>query len=113
MKNKQTKEYTREYLIDICEKAIVPVNKWGDRDTPRSMANVGITYVYLKAGCEFRILTKEIGRREPITDDSTICLEIKSPTFRSIEYGNREGEWDHYYLPTNKRLQEAKGNDWY
>ena len=29
-------QYSREQLIEICEQSIVPVKKWGNRDTPNA-----------------------------------------------------------------------------
>lgn len=34
-------DYTREELISICERAIVPQSKWWDRDSEQAQAGVG------------------------------------------------------------------------
>lgn len=104
-------DYSREELISLCERAIVPVEKWSDRDSDSAHQNIGQAWAYLKAGCEFRISTEE----RLTTDEETIWLYFKVPTFQYFEYGD-EGEGypeEHCYIPTEKRLQERAGEDWY
>ena len=50
--------YTREDLIAICELAVVPHDRWSDRDTPGAQEGVGKAWAFLKAGCAFRVLTE-------------------------------------------------------
>ena len=109
---KPSHEYTREELIDICERAIVPVEKWGNRDSPGAHEKLGLCLVMLKAGCRFHV-TYHGDKNDPcITNDSTIWLYVFWPSFGTIEYGGAESE-EHFYLPTPQRLEQRKGRDWY
>jgi hypothetical protein len=100
--------YTREELIAICEKAIVPEKHWLDRDSYSSQKQVGECWALLKAGCKFKILTEG----NLITDDQTIWVETEADGFEAFEYGGTEyRERETHYLPTEKRLKR-KG-DWY
>lgn len=114
------KEYTREELIAICEKAIVPQSEWSDRDSFDSIKGVGIAYALLKAGCKFQVLYEE----PLITDESTIWIKFWVKNFSWFEMANEEDCPDGYcsdsdgseltiYLPTEKRLEQTKGKDWY
>ena len=103
-------KYTREELIAICEDAIVPVDKWGNRDSPASHEKLGQCLVFLKAGCEFSVTYGEPGNC--VTDDRTIWLYVFYPSFGTFDHGG-PGEELHVYLPTRKRLDDRKGRDWY
>lgn len=98
-------DYTREELIDICEKSIVPEFHWSNRDSHEAHLNIGSCWALLKAGCDFRVLTSGILS----TDDRTIWLEIDAKGFTCFEGGAKQSEL--YYLPTIERL--SKGGDWY
>jgi hypothetical protein len=107
---------TREELISICEAAIVPYEKWHNRDSPHSQERVGVCWALLRAGCEFRILTHPAHQGDGcVTDADTIWLEITHATFMSIECGRDEEPWEDetFYLPTRKRLADRAGRDWY
>ncbi len=105
-------DYTREELIQICEQAIVPEEKWGNRDSPDSMDQLGRCAVFLKCGCEFWIHppAKESGCH---MDERTIWLSIDHKTFNTFEYGGGYTESESYWLPTPQRLADAEGDDWY
>jgi hypothetical protein len=109
-------EYSREKLIEICEKSIVPLALWGDRDTPSAQERIGLCWALLKAGCHFSILVKPENKGDRcVTDERTIWLRIRWPSFLDIECGE-EGDCSNeevFYLPTEKRLKENKGDDWY
>lgn len=105
--------YTREELISICEAAIVPVEKWSNRDTPLAQEKVGIAWLLLKAGCRFEVTTEASGGGPHcVTDDYTIWLYISAPTFGTFESGSAD-EDRRFYLPTRKQLAERQGRDWY
>jgi len=104
------KKYTREDLLKICEQAFVSEDKWGDRDSYYSQCKLGECYALLKDGCKFSI----IYGGDLNTDENTIWLLIEAKGFSYFEdeeYGSKEQET--FYLPTQKRLDEANGNDWY
>lgn len=104
-------KYTRENLIGICEKAIVQESKWGDRDSHHSHIGVGTVWALLKAGCAFEI--KDNPEGICCTDDKTIWIEIFARDFSAFENGEERGCGEQYYLPTEARLKEAEGGDWY
>lgn len=111
--------YTREELIELCEAAVVPMDKWHDRDSASAQRNIGEAWVLLKAGCPFTV-DKTMTR-----DADTIWVEIRCQGFNHFEYGDNTGpyaseygEGDNYdettrYIPTRKRLDARKGEDWY
>jgi hypothetical protein len=103
--------YSRQDLIKICEKAIVDVSKWDDRDTPITQQQVGIVWALLKANCIFEIEKVDAG---------TIWLYIYAPSFRHYDCGedfdiNNKDQLDkeYFYLPTLERLKANKNQDWY
>lgn len=121
MKNNETKKYTREELINICELAIVNEEDWEDRDTESSQENVGICWALLKCGCDFEVrYNKKYNTDRCVTDEETIWLDVYSKGFGYFEYsdGNEEDDRKYkkeilIYLPTMKRLAKTKGKDWY
>ena len=105
--------YTRADLIEICERAIVPHDKWTDRDTPRSQTRVGEAWALLKAGCDFDVTYKPRYERDGcVTDDQTIWLEITHDDFGTFDWGGPQ-EVETFYLPTPKRIDAHEGRDWY
>lgn len=103
-------ELTREYLIDLCERAIVSVVQWSNRDTPRSQEKVGLAWALLKAGAEWQEADS------PKSDAYTIWIEIRYPSFNSFEYDPTDPQYfdrELIYLPTEARLAQNKGRDWY
>ena len=106
--------YTREELIEICEKAIVQEKDWQDRDTESSQCKVGECWALLKAGCDFEVIYED---DTCATDETTIWLYVYSEGFRYFEYASADDndykETHHYYLPTKKRLEQVNGKDWY
>lgn len=114
-------DYTREELIAICDKAFVPQDKWGNRDSLSAQMGIYRAYGLLKAGCWFEVLSEG----DLKTDERTIWLRLKAHNFRWFEYAceddtPREGYGDDeygmdllYYLPTPERLDFVNGNDWY
>lgn len=104
-------DYTREDLIAICEKAIVPEAQWRNRDTPRSQERVGTAWALLKAGCDWRI-AEDMYDKRPAEREHTIWIQIEYPGFGTFDWEGPE-EDELFYLPTEKRLAERVGGDWY
>ena len=108
------KEYTREDLIKICEQAFVPEDKWHDRDSENAQCKLGECYSLLKAGCDFEVIYED---EVCGTDEYTIWLYIYSKGFMWFEDWGEDRDSSKekhlYYLPTQKRLDEANGGDWY
>jgi len=102
--------YSREELVKICEQAIVPENKWCNRDSASAQANIGKCWAYLKAGCDFRVMCEE-SDNYCISDERTIWVEIIHDGFECFEVGKKSR--DVFYLPTPERIAEHVGNDWY
>lgn len=108
------KKYTREDLLKICEQAFVSENKWHDRDSSDAQEQLGKCYIFLKDGCEYEI-------REEDCSEYTIVLDIYTKGFCWFEScdvlkdrtRNHKEKHDYFYLPTQKRLDEVVGGDWY
>ena len=128
-------KFTRKDLIQICINAVVPCDRWHDRDSYSAQVGVQSIYKGLTGGVPFTYTL----------EDETIWITFKKPTkeqkdkfeYLSIddrddyfewyknEYGDDTPEmfegygidWDSNYLrgylPTPKRLEEADGDDWY
>lgn len=100
--------YTRESLIDICERAIVAEKDWLNRDSSSATRQLGELWALLKSDCKFKVVTSGSWK----TDDDTIVVEVQFSGFMSFEIGEGH-ETETFYLPTEKRLKEANGKDWY
>jgi hypothetical protein len=103
-------DYTREELIAICADAVVPHDRWCNRDSASAQYKVGLGWVLLSAGCDFQILQNPGGCN---TDAETIWLEIYYRGFNDFEDGEGPTYDETVYLPTRKRLQDNVGGDWY
>jgi len=105
-------DYTREELIEICERAIVAEENWHNRDSASSQTKVGQCWALLKAGCKFKIEKEE---NNISTNWSTIWLHIYFDGFAVFEGTLPKGQKceELYYLPTPGRLDSAQGGDWY
>lgn len=129
------KQYSREELIAICQDAVVPCEKWRNRDSRCSQVQISDIHALLCVGAEF-----EIGGD---TDDYTIWICFKNLTdeqkAKRLEYRlaidsredyfkkcdpNYESEMFEsdgidvnclyeVYMPTRERLEQVKGEDWY
>jgi len=107
-------DYTREELIAICERAVVPMHKWRDRDSPHSQEKLGLCWVMLKAGAEFHVHpAAPLKPAGCYTDDHTIWLTLSWHDFSDFEYGTRLSAGETFYLPTPARLDKTTGEDWY
>ena len=96
-------EYSRQKLIALIDAAVIPHQRWSNRDTPEALSQAATARAYLLAGCDFRLSQNP----ELPTTDKTIWLEIKHYEFAD------EPDWHTYYLPTPARLEAAAGSDWY
>ncbi|MDJ0702802.1 MAG: hypothetical protein QNJ46_05930 [Leptolyngbyaceae cyanobacterium MO_188.B28] len=110
-------DYTRELLIRICEQAIVPMNKWKNRDSWSAQRGVGKAWVLLNAGVDFEVCVTEDGEGCS-TNEKTIWLEFDGiKGFSAFENGWSEEEdfteTETIYLPTPESLERANGGDWY
>lgn len=101
-------DYTREELIKLCQRAIVPQDDWANRDSAGAQRKAGEAWTLLRAGCVFRVLTEG---KYCVTDDETIWIEIDFQGFDYFEGGVTGTET--FYLPTPARLRKVKRGDWY
>jgi hypothetical protein len=107
--------YSREELIAICERAVVPIEQWGNRDSPSAHEKLGLCWVMLKSGANFTVhrAAKEGESSGCFTNDRTIWLTLHWHNFSDFEYGTEFSESEQFYLPTPERLEATKGRDWY
>lgn len=97
---------TRDELIELCIRGSVPQDRWRDRDSAGAQRQLGECLALLAAGCDFTC-----GRRN---DDRTWWVDIWFKGFDFFEWGSDKGfDSDHFYVPTDKRLTENAGKDWY
>lgn len=108
-------DYSRENLTAICEAAVVPEEKWWDRDSPGAQTSLYQCWGLLKAGCDYFVHRHaKDGETGCYTDDQTIWLTVEWKSFSTFEYGiDADKCQDSFYLPTPKRLRARKGGDWY
>lgn len=99
--------YTREQLIELCNKAVVAHEDWRDRDSSSAQRQVGELLALLRAGCPFEVVQKG----DWATDERTIVVLVTFHGFSKFEDGEDESET--FYLPTESRLIERVGSDWY
>lgn len=113
---------TREELIALCERAIVPQDKWDNRDSESAQQGIGRCWQLLKCGCKFEILTKE-NNPDYHSDEQTWKLQFWVRNFIWFEnYSSDEsdgyktgsdGKLLNFYIPTEQSLEKANGDDWY
>lgn len=110
-------EHTREKLIEICERAFVPQQKWANRDSASSHIGLGSCHALLKSGCEFEIQYTKDGSGCN-TDERMIWIQFFVHDFmwfegdRNDSKGNKSTDY-HFYIPTEQRLNETQNGDWY
>jgi len=92
----------RDYLISLCEKAIVKQDNWTDRDSASSQVQIGKAWALLKANCDY----KAIQQNEQIID---LTIEYKGFSYFEM----LDMEKDYFYIPTEKLLEKMNGKDWY
>lgn len=93
----------REELIAQIDKATVPETLWHDRDSAGAQRQLGEARALLLAECEFAI--------EDDGGEDYIHANITYKGFNYFEVGEMETDW--LYVPTDKRLAERVGEDWY
>jgi len=128
-------EPTKEELISLCERAVVPCEEWQDRDSAIAQSNVYDIYERLVCDIPYTLRVEE----------STIWIDFEKPdeeglkrlhsphmvlNIESVEdyrekvdpeyedemfepYPISYEEQDSGYLPTEKRLSEGNSEDWY
>lgn len=94
---------SKEELINLCERGIVPVNKWRWMDSHSAQEQLAHCWMLLRAGCEFTIFAKE---------DTRIYVRISHPTFDTV-FEELPYKQSDFYVPTNQRLKEVNGEDWH
>lgn len=97
----------RERLIWTAEHGVVPVSQWRNRDTPGAQEQLSVALGLLRAGAPWRLSDSLRSTSQ------TIWIEIGRRTFSSIENGTDHLTWDLFYFPTEDRLLQAAGGDWY
>jgi len=125
---------SREQLIELCEKAVVPCDKWHDRDSYCAQREIASIYSGLKAGIDYNATLDESG--------NTIHIDFTSPTeeqrklignynlpIDSLEQYREKFGYDNEmfngngidwssnslfsYMPSPKGLADSEGGDWY
>lgn len=104
----QKTSWTRQELVDICCRAVVPEDNWRNRDSAAAQSQLGTAMVLLMAGCDFSV------RQE----SQTLWVRISYRGFSWFEggYDGRDDSYlssDEFYLPTPERLDRVSGGDWY
>lgn len=134
------KDYTREELISICENAVVPCEKWEDKDSYSAQVTISTIYNILKAGSIFKVaavendiiwldfsgniksIIKNINKFKynlNIDDLEDYREKVDPKTETEIFKGNGVQVYDDInkyqggYIPTEEKLNEVNGGDWY
>lgn len=101
-------QYTRDELLEVCERGFSPEGSWCNRDSSGAVRQLGECYALLRAGCEYRILCG--GGLS--TNGRTIWLEVSYDGFAHFESGGSKDN-ETFYLPTPERLERSgAGKDW-
>lgn len=100
---------SREELVALCERAIVPESKWGNRDSAAAHRQLGEALALLRAGCDFMVRPSSNYHADKIWQVSVFYRG-----FDFFEYGDdRYLKQDSFYVPTAERLDQVAGDDWY
>ncbi len=94
---------SRKELIELCERGIVPVNKWSNMSTHCAQEQLAHCWMLLRAGCDFNIYGHEEHR---------IYVRISHPTFETV-FDDLPYKKSDFYVPTSKLLNSKVGEDWY
>lgn len=96
---------TREHLIDLCQKGVVPHEKWCDRDTSSAQRQLGEALALLLAQCDFWV--------EPEIKHNAHWVHVRFDGFNRFEYGDEVAQDEKvFYIPTAEGLARAAGWDW-
>lgn len=96
---------TREELIDLCTRGVVAQEHWHDRDSAGAQRQLAEARTLLLSGCAFKLAD------DPESDKNTLWIKITFEGFDYFEIGELTEE--SFYIPTDERLNKAKGEDWY
>jgi len=96
-------DVSREDLISICERAIVPESEWENRDSPEAQQQVGRCWALLRAGCPFSVNRDD--------NMGTYWITITHRVYDTFEHDPELREASTFYLPQPERIQD--GHDWY
>jgi hypothetical protein len=95
----------REYLINLCEKAIVNEEKWRTLNSFFLQQSVGELWMLLKSGCEYRV---------ELYDELYYVIDV---AYKGVDYfeGEENGneQASTHVLPTIERLKAIDGDEWY
>lgn len=99
-------DISREALIALCERAVVPIDRWRNRDSAAAQRQVGDALVLLRAGAT---ITES---SSPASTGETHWIDLSFPGFGYFDW---DGEWETetFYIPTAERLGRVEGGDWY
>ena len=112
-----TKEDLRKELIKILDNAIVPYKLWGNRDTPSAQEGCAKKRMYLRAGCDFKLIKDYDDKSEILPKDAEEFIKKEAGImYLSIfhyEFED-EGSWDSGYFPSPNTIEFHKKNksDW-
>jgi hypothetical protein len=100
-------DYSREELIELCEKSIVPVLDWGGGSRSAHL-RLAECWMLLKAGCRFRVLCDFLdGKSEnDVTDQQTIWLRVRWPNQADLNWLGMgvDSEENVFFIPTPPAL---------
>lgn len=100
-------EPTREELIALCDRGVVPQSQWFNRDSASAQKQLAVARTLLMAGCDFRLDDGPYTK----SDADTWWVEITYEGFDFHEVGDLSV--DTFYIPTDARLRARAGRDWY
>lgn len=101
-------QISRDDLLSLCERAVVPVENWSNRDSSDAQRQLGECTALLKAGCKFKVFH---GNGH---SSDTLEVLVEYPGFNAFEYGaDSANETETFYVPTPERLERNAGRDWY
>lgn len=101
---------TTEELIALCQRGVVQVGEWHNRDSSSAQTQLGEALALLRAGAEW------CESKDPAATEDTFWIYISFPGFNAFEEGKGDrSSWTRelFYIPTAKRLDAANGRDWY
>jgi len=98
---------TRQELITLCNRGVVPQTHWHNRDSAGAQIQLATARTLLLAGCEFRLDDTE----PTISDKNTWWIEVTYKGFNYFEEGELSTKL--FYVPTDVRLIQTAGKDWY
>lgn len=96
---------TREELLSLCERGVVPEKKWWDRDSASAQRQLGECRALLAAGCDFDV--------EPEIKHNAWWVHVFFRGFDAFEYGEQAMSHESFYVPTSERLEARPDGDWY